>query len=158
MYEKGRLSARVAYNWRSKYLVTAVDCCVYLPVWQKASGFLDASIRFRVTDSIELSAEGSNLLNTKTKLMTQITDKDSPEGKIILTPNGWFQNDRRFILGARWKMEAHPQSPPPPPAPPPPPPPPATQTCADGTVIEATATCPPPPPPPPPPAAPERGL
>ena len=33
-----------------------------------------------------------------------MTDDDSPEGKIILTPNGWFQNDRRFIVGVRWKM------------------------------------------------------
>jgi TonB-dependent receptor len=104
MYEKGRVSARVAYNWRSKYLVTVVDCCVYLPVWQKGSGFLDASIRYRLNDAIELSVEGSNLLNTKTKLMQQVTDKDSPEGKIILTPNAWFQNDRRFIVGVRWKM------------------------------------------------------
>jgi iron complex outermembrane recepter protein len=104
MYEKGPISARLAYNWRSKYLVTAVDCCVYLPVWQKASGFLDGSIRFRVNDSIELSAEGSNLLNTRTKLQTQVTDDESPEGKLILTPNGFFQNDRRFIVGVRWKM------------------------------------------------------
>jgi TonB-dependent receptor len=104
MYEKGKVSARVAYNWRSKYLVTAVDCCVYLPVWQKGSGFLDASVRYRVTDAIELSIEGSNLLNTKTKLLQQVTDVDSPEGKVILTPNAWFQNDRRFILGVRWKM------------------------------------------------------
>ena len=160
MYEKGRISARVAYNWRSKYLVTAVDCCVYLPVWQKASGFLDASLRYRLSDSIELSAEGSNLLNTKTKLMTQITDKNSPEGKIILTPNGFFQNDRRFILGVRWKMEAEAAPPPPPPMLPPPPP--ATQTCPDGSVIAAAAVCPaapppPAPPPPPPVAVPERG-
>src|SRR3546814_16600110 len=35
MYEKGIVSARVAYNWRSKYLVTAIDCCVGLPIWQK---------------------------------------------------------------------------------------------------------------------------
>ena len=104
MYEKGRVSGRVAYNWRSKYLVTVVDCCVYLPVWQKASGFLDASVRYRLTDAIEVSLEGSNLLNTKTKLLQQVTDKDSPEGKVILTPNAWFQNDRRFILGIRWKM------------------------------------------------------
>jgi len=33
-----------------------------------------------------------------------VTDVDSPEGKVILTPNAWFQNDRRFILGVRWKM------------------------------------------------------
>jgi iron complex outermembrane recepter protein len=104
MYEKGKVSARVAYNWRSKYLVTVVDCCVYLPVWQKSSGFLDASIRYRLSDAIELSIEGSNLLNTKTQLLQQVTDKDSPQGKIILTPNGWFQNDRRFIFGVRWKM------------------------------------------------------
>ena len=104
MYEKGRVSARVAYNWRSQYLVTAVDCCVYLPVWQKGSGFLDASIRYRLTDAVEVSLEASNLLNTKTVLMQQVTDVHSPEGKIILTPNAWFQNDRRFILGVRWKM------------------------------------------------------
>ena len=104
MYEKGKVSARVAYNWRSKYLVTAVDCCVYLPVWQTGAGFLDASVRYRATDALEFSIEASNLLNTKTVLQTQVTDKNSPEGKIILTPNAWFQNDRRFILGVRWKM------------------------------------------------------
>lgn len=104
MYEKGKVSARLAYNWRSQYLVTAVDCCVYLPVWQKGQGFLDATIRYRLSDAIELSLEASNLLNTKTVLMQQITDVHSPEGKIILAPDAWFQNDRRFILGIRWKM------------------------------------------------------
>ena len=148
MYEKGKLSARLAYNWRSKYLVTVVDCCVYLPVWQKASGFLDASMRYRLNDAIELSLEGSNLLNTKTVLMQQVTDVDSPEGKVILTPNGWFQNDRRFIVGVRWKMdsEAALRPPPPPAMLPPLPPPPATQTCADGSVVHAMAVCPVPPP------------
>ncbi len=104
MYEKKKISARVAYNWRSKYLVTVVDCCVYLPVWQEGAGFLDASIRYRINDAIEFSLEGSNLLNTKTVLKTQVADKDSPEGKIVLVPNGWFQNDRQFIVGVRWKM------------------------------------------------------
>lgn len=104
MYEKGPVSARVAYNWRSKYLVTVVDCCVYLPVWQKAAGYLDASLRYRVTDGVEFSLEGSNLLNTKTVLQQQVADETSEEGRKVLTPNGWFQNDRRFIIGARWKM------------------------------------------------------
>jgi len=159
MYEKGPISARLAYNWRSKYLVTAVDCCVYLPVWQKASGFLDGSIRYRVNNAIEVSVEASNLLNTKTRLLTQITDAESPEGKIILTPNGYFQNDRRFIFGVRWKMESVDAPPPPPPMLPPPPP--ATQTCPDGSVVAATSACPalpaPAAPPPPPEAVPERG-
>jgi outer membrane receptor protein involved in Fe transport len=104
MYEKGPIAARLAYNWRSKYLVTAVDCCVYLPVWQTSAGFLDGSIRFKVNDNIELSVQGSNLLNTKTKLLQQVTDEESPEGRNVLTPNAWFQNDRRFTAGVRFRF------------------------------------------------------
>jgi TonB-dependent receptor len=159
MYEKGRVSARLAYNWRSKFLVTPADCCIGLPIWQKPTGYLDGSIRYRVTDQIELSLEAQNILNTKAVLLQQVTDENSPEGKIILVPESWNEQDRRIILGFRWKMEGHAAPPPPPPPPPPPlPAPAATQTCADGTVVAATATCPAAPPPPPPaPAKPERG-
>jgi hypothetical protein len=37
-------------------------------------------------------------------LQQQLTDKSDPEGKIILAPNAWFQNDRRFTIGVRWRM------------------------------------------------------
>ena len=106
LYEKENfpLSLRVAYNWRSKYLVTPIDCCVYLPVWQKAAGFLDATARYKVNDNVELSIEGQNLLNTQTKLQQQITDANSPEAKVITVPNAWFRQDRRFTFGVRWRM------------------------------------------------------
>lgn len=104
MYEKNKFSARLAYNWRSKYLVTTVDCCVALPVWQKAAGFLDGSIRYNVNDNFELSFQASNLLRTQTVLEQQVTDKDSPEGKNVLVPNAWFMNDRRLTFGMRFKM------------------------------------------------------
>ena len=95
MYEKGRVSARVAYNWRSKYLVTAIDCCVGLPIWQKSTGYLDASFRLRATDAIEFVLEGTNLLGTDTVLYQQV-DSDG-----TLKPNAWFKNDRRYQLGVR---------------------------------------------------------
>jgi TonB-dependent receptor len=106
LYEKENfpLSLRVAYNWRSKYLVTPVDCCVGLPVWQKGAGFLDASAHYKVNANIELGVEAQNLLNTKTILLQQITDANSKEGKIILAPNAWFRQDRRFTVGVRWRM------------------------------------------------------
>ncbi len=100
MYENGPLSMRAAYNWRSGYLVTAVDCCVYLPIWAKSQGFLDASIHFAITRQFELSIEGTNLLNTKTVLEQQVTDASNGA---IKTPNAWFQNDRRLIAGIRFK-------------------------------------------------------
>jgi len=105
-YERANvpISARLAYNWRDKYLVTASDCCVGLPVWQAPTGYLDGSIRYKINEQFELSLEGSNLLNTQTKTLQQMTDETSPEGRAILMPNSWFRQDRRFTLGVRWKM------------------------------------------------------
>jgi TonB-dependent receptor len=108
LYEKPNfpLAFRLAYNWRSKYLITASDCCVGLPVWQTAAGYLDGSIRYNINKQFELSLEGSNLLNTQTKTLQQLTDKDSAigGGKSILLPNSWFRQDRRFTIGLRWKL------------------------------------------------------
>lgn len=98
MYEKGPVSARVAYNWRSKYLVTAIDCCVGLPIWQDATGYLDASIKFRLTANFELSVQGSNLLGTDTVLFQQVDNTG------LLKPNAWFKNDRRIQFGIRYTM------------------------------------------------------
>jgi len=162
VYEKANfpLSFRLAYNWRSRYLITAVPCCNQLPTWNAAAGYLDGSIHYKVNDQIDLSFDASNLLDTKTVTLEQLTDSSGPEHKMILVNNSWFRQDRRFSLGVRWKMGSHAAPPPPPPPPPPPLPPAATQTCTDGTVVAATAACPvppPPPPPPPAPAKPERG-
>ncbi|MEP7008541.1 MAG: TonB-dependent receptor [Sphingomonas bacterium] len=98
------VSLRLAYNWRSKYLVTVADCCVGLPVWQAASGYLDGSIRLNLNKQFEVSLEGSNLLNTQTVTLQQLADPSSPEKKMILMQNSWFRQDRRFTLGVRWKL------------------------------------------------------
>lgn len=95
MYEKGPVSARVAYNWRSKYLVTAIDCCVGFPIWQKGTGYLDASFRLRATKNVEFVLEATNLLGTDTVLYQQVDSTG------LLKPNAWFKNDRRYQIGAR---------------------------------------------------------
>jgi iron complex outermembrane receptor protein len=65
MYERGIISARVAYNWRSKYLkLTSGNGSGNLPVFQKASGQFDASITANVTPHLSLTLNGVNLLNT----------------------------------------------------------------------------------------------
>jgi len=106
LYEKPDfpLSFRLAYNWRSKYLITATPCCNNLPIWQAAAGYLDGSIRYNISKNFELSLEGSNLLSTKTVTMEQLTDETSPEKERILVHNSWFRQDRRFTVGLRWKL------------------------------------------------------
>ncbi len=105
MYEKGQVSARVAYNWRSMYMVTAQDCCVVFPIWQKAAGYLDARVAYRLNDHIEFSLEGTNLLNTETVLYQQVDGPmtDGTTHPRLLLPNAWFQNDRRLQATVRWK-------------------------------------------------------
>ena len=149
-YEKGRVSIRAAYNWRSKFLVTESDVIFpYFPIFQKAYGTLDASAFYSITPKIKFGVQAQNLTNEPFRTV----DGSLNPLRIL----DYQRYGRRWMLGATYKFgQAAPPPPPPPPAPPPPAP--ATQTCPDGTVILATAACPAPPPPPPPPPPPaERG-
>jgi len=156
-YEKGPVSIRVAYNWRSKFLLTESDVIFpYFPIWNDKTGTLDASAFYTISPALKIGVQAQNLTNEVTKTLQQYT----LDGR--LAPRSYFMNDRRFsfiVRGTFGGSAAPPPPPPPPPLPPPPPPAPQTQTCPDGSVIDATATCPAPPPPPPPPPepAPERG-
>jgi len=65
MYEKGPFSARVAYNWRDKF-VTGVSNFVNVGLLQqvvRAYGDLDASLNYAVTKNVEISVQGVNLTN-----------------------------------------------------------------------------------------------
>jgi len=106
MYERGSFAARLAYNWRSRYLTDNLDCCIGLPVFQKASGFLDGSIRYSLGGHLEVSLAGSNLLNT-TAVYQQEVFGDSPATpgvRPVYFDSGWSRNDRRFQLGLRAKF------------------------------------------------------
>ena len=105
MYEKGPWAARLAYNWRSQYLLTSLDCCVGLPIWQKQQGLLDGSIRYKVDSNIEVSLEGTNILGSDTRLMQQVAGDtaETPGAPRVLMPDAWFKNDRRFQIGIRLK-------------------------------------------------------
>lgn len=105
LYEYGRIGARLAYSWRSEFLTNNLDCCIGLPMWQEASGYLDGALRLQVGNNLELSLEGSNLLNTT------IVNRQQLAGDSALTPgaapvwrdSAWIRSDRRFQLGVRLK-------------------------------------------------------
>lgn len=99
MYEKNDWAARLAYNWRSEYMVTAIDCCVAVPIWTEATGTLDGSVKYHINDNIEVSFQASNILNEQTVLTQQVEDYD--KGGLRL-PNAWHQNDRRYTIGLRF--------------------------------------------------------
>ena len=96
-YEKGPLSLRAAYNWRSKYLLTAADVIFpYTSIFQDATGQLDGSAFLNVTKQIKVGVQGVNLLNTVTKTLQAYSGDPSQ-----LAPRSYFVNDRRFSFIVR---------------------------------------------------------
>jgi TonB-dependent receptor len=105
LYEKGPVGVRLAYNWRSEYLTDNLDCCIGLPVFQKAAGFLDGSVRYSIGSHIETSFDVTNILDTKTQYQQEIFGDSSatPGARPVYMDSGWSRVDRRFQLGVRVK-------------------------------------------------------
>lgn len=66
MYESGPVSARIAWNWRDRFLSRSASFVGVgtFPVYTRAYGWLDASLSYRLTDRIAVSIEGLNLTRT----------------------------------------------------------------------------------------------
>ncbi len=97
-YEQNRLSVRLSYNWRSEYLVTVQDCCVGTPIWQDDYGQLDASIRYRINETFDLSLSGSNLTDQKAVLTQQMENSQDGGDRLKYAIN---QSDTRYTLRLR---------------------------------------------------------
>lgn len=95
MYEKDEWSARLAYNWRSRYLLTTRDVISKAPLWNEDRGQLDGSIFYKINDNITVGIQGTNLTNTQTKT-TMLLNNDYLEAG-----RSWFIADRRVALVAR---------------------------------------------------------
>jgi TonB-dependent receptor len=95
-YEKGPVTLRLAYSWRSKFLETAVDeIYPYFPIYEDATGQLDASAFYSVTSHIKVGFQGVNLTDTITKTEQQFTSSG------LMGPASYFITDRRFSLIVR---------------------------------------------------------
>jgi TonB-dependent receptor len=99
MFEQPKYSARVAWNWRSDYLISQSDCCIKLPIWQDDYGQLDASAHYKPNDNWDIFLDAQNLLKAETVLRQQVNQ----EG--LLLPRSWFTNDVRLQLGVRYRIQ-----------------------------------------------------
>ncbi len=94
IFDKYGLSARLAYNWRDKFL-SGVNRQQYRnPEFTKPFGQLDMNISYDITPNFAVSFEGINLLEQK--LRTYARDETQL----------WFGQElqRRFLLGGRFRF------------------------------------------------------
>ncbi|MBU4436479.1 MAG: TonB-dependent receptor, partial [Alphaproteobacteria bacterium] len=94
IYDKNGLSARLAYNWRDRFLQQTNRGGSRNPVFVAPFGQLDFNVSYDVTEKLALSLEGINL--TRESLRTY----GRSEHEL------WFAQelDRRILLGARYRF------------------------------------------------------
>lgn len=104
IYEKYNLSARLAYNWRSRYLLTTSDAATGLPTWSDDVGQLDASVFYSLGEHWKVGVQATNLTNTVTKVLMGPSGYADGEIDSTLYTRSWFVNDRRYslVLRANW--------------------------------------------------------
>lgn len=91
-YEKGDISTRFAYNWRSDYLLNSRDVIAFSPIYNEGGGTLDFSFRYTLSENFKVGFEANNLLDNETKTALQYNQ----EG--VQTPRSYFVNDKRYAL------------------------------------------------------------
>lgn len=112
LYDQGPISARVAYNWRSKYLQgvnvngtngsdgtdpanpTAHNLAWGLPIYADGYGEMDASIFYKFDDHITIGLEGTNL--------TDSTYKQSMQQHIGLMGRAYFTSGPSYNAQLRY--------------------------------------------------------
>jgi len=115
LYDKGPLSARLAYNWRSKYLQAInvnptqgsdalnlnpssagygqKNIVWGLPIWAASYGQLDGSVFWKFNDHLTVGIEAQNLTDSKYKQLMQ--------QHIGLMNRAWFVSGRRYTAQLR---------------------------------------------------------
>jgi TonB-dependent receptor len=96
VYERGPISARLAYSWRSEFLLTTRDVITpFAPIMNEATGQLDGSFMYTINDSVKVGVQAVNILNEITETSQVLNDE------LLQAGRSWFMNDRRFSLLVR---------------------------------------------------------
>lgn len=94
LYEKYDVSARLAYNWRERYLMTTSAANINRPVWSENFGQLDGSVFYTINEHLKTGLQVTNILNSQTKLLVG-SDVDSANAL------SWTDTDRRIAFVVR---------------------------------------------------------
>ncbi|MDO6746712.1 TonB-dependent receptor [Gilvimarinus sp. 1_MG-2023] len=97
-FDNGPIEARLAYTYRSEFLMHTRDEIAFSPVYGEATDHLDASISWDINDNFTLGLEANNLLDEVTQTSIQYNE----EG--VLTPRSYFVSDQRIGLFLKAKF------------------------------------------------------
>ena len=100
-YAVPKVEARLAYNWRERYLLTTAAANLNIPAFADDYGQLDASVQWKFTESMSLGVEAVNLTRSKFKVLVDNDVTGGVGNGAGLTYHNWVDSDRRFTLYMR---------------------------------------------------------
>jgi TonB-dependent receptor len=100
-YAVPKVEARLAYNWRERYLLTTAAANLNIPAFADDYGQLDASVQWKFTESMSLGVEAVNLMRSKYKVLVDNDVTGGAGNGAGLTYHNWVDSDRRFTLYVR---------------------------------------------------------
>ena len=95
MYEYNDISARIAYNWRSEYLLARRDANSFSAIYADATGFMDASIWYAINENFKVGIEAANLTGEVVSTTTQLNQAG------VKTEKSNFLTDTRYAISLR---------------------------------------------------------
>jgi TonB-dependent receptor len=93
-YENDRVNARVAYNWRGKFLASTTDAKGFNPVYTEPYGQIDLTLGYNVNDHLSFSLDAINLNDGVLRQHSRTTEE----------LESITQTGRRYMVGARYKF------------------------------------------------------
>lgn len=95
-YSTDLFEARLAYNWREKYVLTMAAANLNIPAWADDYGELNASVHYNLTPKVKVGFQAVNLTDSTYRvLVDNIVDNSG------LTYHNWVSYDRRYSMFVR---------------------------------------------------------
>ncbi|MEM9529334.1 MAG: TonB-dependent receptor [Pseudomonadota bacterium] len=92
-WENEKVSARLAYNYRSEFTLTVRDVIFpFTPIVHNDTGTLDGSFFYRFGENFEIGLQAVNLTDEVTETLAVYN------ANLDQAPRSFFRNDRRFAL------------------------------------------------------------
>lgn len=96
LYDQGPISARLAYNWRERYLLTTSAANINLPAYNDDYGQTDGSFMYTLSPKLKIGVQAANLFNSRTRILVGYPGTTRP-----LTYKNWVESDRRYSIVLR---------------------------------------------------------
>jgi TonB-dependent receptor len=100
-YSVPKVEARLAYNWRERYLLTTAAANLNIPAFADDYGQLDASLQWKFQENMSVGLEAVNLLRSKFKVLVDNDVAGGAGNGAGLTYHNWVDSDRRLSLYLR---------------------------------------------------------